>query len=1706
MEYCYKRYICAIIRVPALRFGLASSGEHFSMKAFPGSIILVIWALMLMSVEAASGQAIFSNPITGTNPNTSNPYTTGQVVNASITVSGIGRGSGITGSNATNEYSAIGWNSSSLDANDYFEFILTPNNCHSINFLSFTYTSTISGGAPSFAFRSSIDNYSSNIGTPNKDGTTISLTGASYQGISAPIRFRLYCWGIGNASRNFRIRDFSFNGTVSSSSPAFTTQPLSATYCQNSSPLPLTIAANSNGGSITTYRWYSNTLNSNSGGTLISGANWLNYFPPGNTPGTVYYYCEVLNSLGCSAVSNPAAITITTNPAGNFSYSSAGFCNSISSPREVASSNLVGAAGTFSSTSGLSINPATGAINPSLSTPSSTSYTVTYTVPASGGCSAYSTSTSVKIDAQGTGTIAYPSSTLCRSQTSAVAPVITGASGTGSSTWVLGSPGGLAMPGNGAITPSTSLAGNYTVTYYRSASGYCPEYSTSTNITISNGGGSITSTTPASRCGAGSVTLGASASSGSVKWYANSSGGTALATGNSFTTPLLSSTTIYYVEADNACGTSSRTAVTATINTIPSIISSSPASRHGAGSVGLGAAASAGTILWYSAATGGASIGSGNAFTTPSISASTTYYAEAVISSCTTASRTAILASINNASAVQGFGQTIFSNPITGTNPSASNPYTTGQITDPNITASGIELKNGAKAESSNNSFGTIGWQSSSINQGHYMEFSMTPKSCHKINLSGFVFNARISDGSADLAIRSSVNGYSSNIGTVNTTGGIIDLSASAYQNLTSTITFRIYCWNANNNNTILHIEDFAFYGTVSGNPVSIAGFTPASRCGSGTVTLGASASAGTVLWYKDASGGSSIGTGTSFTTPSILATTTYFAEASFNGCTSVSRTAITATVNGVPVIASQSTAGASYSQNVQANALSINANGGNGTLSGYQWYQNTTSSNNGGTEITGATASSYIPPTSIAGTSYYYCIVSNSNGCSTRSAVSGAIITLTSPVINGVSPILPLISGQSENTGYRGQRITISGSNFTTTSTVRFNGVAATSVVYINPGTLTAVVNNTGATASGTLVVTNPGTGAQGSAPFVFLGYISNIAGDWKTGSTWLGASVPVSGADATIAHANLITTSITTPIHKLNILSSGTLTFSLGTSSISASEVNNYGSLIWLGSGTLSIAEQMNLSENAILDPGSGTIKYTKKGNQVLFTGKKSLNYNHLILEGAGEKFLEKGTDLNVNNLSISEGVVFNLSQWNHRISILGNITLDGNLESGNCIFEFNGQKDQELTVTKTDTVSLSCVIVNKRTGTLILKNSVQLRDSLVMMVGNVITKTNQLEVGTDVKNPGIISYREGHISGKLRRWYSSSTNSGPRSGLFPIGQVVLGVWRNRHVQLDYTVAPSEGGPLTVEYMETPMVGANIGTQTFIDPDNTGGAGFTITSFSHEGYWKIDNEPKKLTDGEYTISLSGEGYLLPAGLTELTMVKRVNGGDWFCPGKHLPVAGSIEFPVISRYGVSGFSNFGYAGGSSNALPVSLISFDADCEGSAIKLDWSTASETNNHQFIIEESTDGENWNVINTTEGSGNSTTIKKYSAVTMIPAAGEGYYRLTQVDYNGESETFDPVFVSCDSKQANELKIYPNPASEWVNVEMIMGEPVDVQLALFSSSGQILMLQKTNLTSGVNLIRLDISGIPQGAYHLNISSAKNLEITGGRSIIKR
>ncbi|HEX2969525.1 MAG TPA: hypothetical protein VHO46_10530, partial [Bacteroidales bacterium] len=133
-------------------------------------------------------------------------------------------------------------------------------------------------------------------------------------------------------------------------------------------------------------------------------------------------------------------------------------------------------------------------------------------------------------------------------------------------------------------------------------------------------------------------------------WNYTGTGATITGSSNSVTLGynLTSTSGILSVTATNGCGTSAPRSVPVTVNTMPVILTSTTGSNCGAGSVTLGATASAGIVNWFATSTGGTSLGSGDSFVTPVISSTTTYYVDATAGSCTTTTRTAVLATIHN--------------------------------------------------------------------------------------------------------------------------------------------------------------------------------------------------------------------------------------------------------------------------------------------------------------------------------------------------------------------------------------------------------------------------------------------------------------------------------------------------------------------------------------------------------------------------------------------------------------------------------------------------------------------------------------------------------------------------------------------------------------------------------------------------------------------------------------------------------------------------------------------------------------------------------------------------------------------------------------------------------------------------------------------------------------------------------------------------
>ncbi|MDH3381863.1 MAG: T9SS type B sorting domain-containing protein [Flavobacteriaceae bacterium] len=157
----------------------------------------------------------------------------------------------------------------------------------------------------------------------------------------------------------------------------------------------------------------------------------------------------------------------------------------------------------------------------------------------------------------------------------------------------------------------------------------------------------IITNTNASRCGAGIITLSATSNTGNVYWYTSSSGGAPVASGSTYSTSLISTTTFYVSAFDLSCTSGVRVPVVATINEIPNTPTVINNAICGAGNVVLSASSNIGTINWYDSLTSTTILKTGLSYTTPLITSTTNYYVEAFNNGCSNGIRVPVIATVN---------------------------------------------------------------------------------------------------------------------------------------------------------------------------------------------------------------------------------------------------------------------------------------------------------------------------------------------------------------------------------------------------------------------------------------------------------------------------------------------------------------------------------------------------------------------------------------------------------------------------------------------------------------------------------------------------------------------------------------------------------------------------------------------------------------------------------------------------------------------------------------------------------------------------------------------------------------------------------------------------------------------------------------------------------------------------------------------------
>ncbi|HEV3412366.1 MAG TPA: T9SS type A sorting domain-containing protein [Puia sp.] len=170
--------------------------------------------------------------------------------------------------------------------------------------------------------------------------------------------------------------------------------------------------------------------------------------------------------------------------------------------------------------------------------------------------------------------------------------------------------------------------------------------------------------------------------------------------------------------------------------------------------------------------------------------------------------------------------------------------------------------------------------------------------------------------------------------------------------------------------------------------------------------------------------------------------------------------------------------------------------------------------------------------------------------------------------------------------------------------------------------------------------------------------------------------------------------------------------------------------------------------------------------------------------------------------------------------------------------------------------------------------------------------------------------------------------------------------------------------------------------------------------------------------------------------------------------------------------------------------LPIILGKFSAVVDNGSVDLAWTTDLEVNSDHFTIQASTNaGASWNTIGTVPAAGTSTAVLNYSFTDNRPATGTSEYRLILVDRDGNT-AYSPVkAVRIGSMSA--VSVYPNPASDYVNVTLSGDASVSASIRLVNLAGQVLM-EKNVTNAGGTTVPLTVSSYPAGNYMVVITGS--------------
>lgn len=186
--------------------------------------------------------------------------------------------------------------------------------------------------------------------------------------------------------------------------------------------------------------------------------------------------------------------------------------------------------------------------------------------------------------------------------------------------------------------------------------------------------------------------------------------------------------------------------------------------------------------------------------------------------------------------------------------------------------------------------------------------------------------------------------------------------------------------------------------------------------------------------------------------------------------------------------------------------------------------------------------------------------------------------------------------------------------------------------------------------------------------------------------------------------------------------------------------------------------------------------------------------------------------------------------------------------------------------------------------------------------------------------------------------------------------------------------------------------------------------------------------------------------------------------------------------------------------------LPVEFLGVNARQKGSGVSIEWSTSQEFNSSRFDIEKSADGNtNWDLVASVNASGNSSTVKNYNAYDAKPLNGANFYRVKQIDKDGNFKYSKTVRINLNFSKTG-VSVLANPFHSLLTVDFSSSTEQVVSARLVDITGKQVTVEKWSIPSGnIRENFSNVSGLQPGLYILNIMNV-NGEVLFNTKVIKQ